>query len=76
MRVSLASIRMKAAVLGLASAAASAGFAMACPFGSSAEFEAAMVARKLEAAARARNRRRYYALAAAAAFLVFFVFFG
>ncbi|HEY7246548.1 MAG TPA: hypothetical protein VH678_21965 [Xanthobacteraceae bacterium] len=66
---------MKAAALGLASAAASAGFAMACPFGSSAEFEAAIIARKLETAARVRRRRQRCALAVAGAFLLLLVLF-
>jgi DNA invertase Pin-like site-specific DNA recombinase len=67
---------MRAALLGLASAATSAGFAMACPFGSSAEFEAAMIARRREAAARLRKRRQGYALAAATAVLLVFVLLG
>jgi hypothetical protein len=75
MRVLLTSLRMKNAVLGLASAAASAGFAMACPFGSSAEFEAAMIARRLEAAARLRKWRQRCALAAITAFLMVLLFF-
>jgi hypothetical protein len=45
-------------MLGLASAATSAGLAMACPFGSSAEFEAAMIVRRRKAAARLRNAGR------------------
>ena len=61
---------------GLANAATSAGFAMACPFGSSAELEAAMIARRREAAARLRKRRQGYALAAAAALLLVFVLCG
>jgi DNA invertase Pin-like site-specific DNA recombinase len=61
---------------GLANAATSAGFAMACPFGSSAELEAAMIARRREAAARLRKRRRGYALAATTAVLLVFVLLG
>jgi hypothetical protein len=40
---------------------------MACPFGSSAELEAAMIARRRETAARLRKRRQGYALAATTA---------
>ena len=61
---------------GLANAATSAGFAMACPFGSSAELEAAMIARRREAAARLRKRRQGYVLAAATALLLVFVLCG
>jgi hypothetical protein len=60
---------------GLANAATSAGFAMACPFGSSAELEAAMIARWREAAAL-RKRRQGYALAATTAVLLVFVLLG
>jgi DNA invertase Pin-like site-specific DNA recombinase len=67
---------MRAAMLGLASAATSAGLAMACPFGSSAEFEAAMIVRRRKAAARLRKRRQGYVLAAATALLLVFVLCG
>src|ERR1700730_9288758 len=43
---SLASVRMRAAMLGLASAATSAGLAMACPFGSCDQVEAAVSVRR------------------------------
>ena len=62
-------------MLGLANAATSAGFAMACAFGSSAEFEAAMIVRRREAATRLRKRRQGYALATVTAVLLVLVLF-
>ncbi len=49
---------------------------MACPFDSSAEFEAAMALRKLEAAARVRNLQQRCAVAVAGAFLLVLVLLG
>lgn len=67
MRDVLASFRIRAALLVLESTAARAGYAMACPVGSSAEFEAAVIRGKLEAGAYGRKRRWRYILAAAVA---------
>jgi hypothetical protein len=67
MRDMLASTRVRAALLVLESTAARAGYAMACPFGSSAEFEAAVIRGKLEAGAYGRKRCWRYILAAAVA---------
>ncbi len=53
-------------MLALESTAVHAGCAMACPFGSSAEFEAAVIRGKVEAGAYGRKRRLRFALAAAA----------
>jgi hypothetical protein len=58
--------RMRAALLVLETTAARAGCAMACPFGSSAEFEAAVIRGKLAAEACRRKRRWGYILAAVA----------
>ena len=57
MRNVMVSSRIRAALLVLESTAASAGCAMACPFGSSAEFEAAVIREKREAGACSRRRR-------------------
>jgi len=54
----MASLRVRAALLLLESSAAQAGRAMACAFGSSAEFEAALIRRNLEAGAYGPKRRR------------------
>ncbi len=67
MRDVLASFRMRAALLVLESTAAHAGYAMACSFGSSAEFEAAVIRGKLEAGAYGRKRRWRQILAGVAA---------
>jgi hypothetical protein len=55
---------VRAALLVLESTAAHAGYAMACAFGSSAEFEAAVIRGKLRAGAYGRKRRWRYILAA------------
>jgi hypothetical protein len=44
-------MKVRGALLVLESTAARAGYAMACPFGSSAEFEAAVIQGKIEAGA-------------------------
>ena len=67
--------RLRADMLALQSNAERAGYALACSFGSSAEFEAAMIVRRREAAARLRKRRQGYALAAVTAVLLVFVLF-
>jgi hypothetical protein len=67
MREAWASFRVRTALLLLESTAAHAGCAMACAFGSSAEFEAAVIRRKLEAGAYGPKRRRRYILAMAVA---------
>jgi hypothetical protein len=64
MRDALASFRVRAALLALESTAARAGCAMACAFGSSAEFETAVISKKLEAGAYGRGRRWRYIIAA------------
>lgn len=66
MRDVMASFRIRAALLVLESRAANAGCAMACSFGSSAEFEAAVIRGKREAGAYARKRRLRCVLAATA----------
>ena len=58
MRDTMASLRVRAALLLLEGTAAQAGHAMACAFGSSAEFEAALIRRNLEAGAYGPKRRR------------------
>jgi hypothetical protein len=72
MRDFLAALRVRAAVLGLESAAASAGCALACPFASSTEFEAAVIHQRL--AAYTRKRRLYYLFAAGAVSLLLCAF--
>ena len=72
MRDLMASSRIRAALLPLESTAAYAGCAMACPFGSSAEFEAAVIHGKRRAGAYGRKRRRFI-LAAAVTGLLFTV---
>lgn len=67
MRDIAASMKVRGALLVLESTAARAGYAMACPFGSSAEFEAAVIQGKIEAGAYGRKRYRRYILAAAVA---------
>jgi hypothetical protein len=64
MRELLASIRARSALFALESAAARAGDAMACSFGSSAEFEAVIIRSRLAALYR-RKRWRDYILGAA-----------
>jgi hypothetical protein len=71
MRDVMAAFRIRAALLVLESMAANAGSAMACPFGSSAEFEAAVIRRKREADAYARKRRLRRVLTVTAAGLLF-----
>ena len=66
MRKLSASARMRAALTMLEGTAAGAGCAMACPFGSSAEFEAAVIREKRAAGAYSRRRRLYRLLAATA----------
>ena len=66
MRNLSASARMRAALTMLEGTAAGAGCAMACPFGSSAEFEAAVIREKRAAGAYSRRRRLYRLLAATA----------
>jgi hypothetical protein len=70
MRDTSASMKVRGALLVLESTAARAGYAMACSFGSSAEFEAAVIRGKIEAGAYGRTRYRCYILAAAAASLL------
>jgi hypothetical protein len=67
MREVLVPFRMRAALLVLETTAARAGCAMACPFGSSAEFEAAVIRGKLAAEAYRRKRRWACILAAVVA---------
>jgi hypothetical protein len=71
MRELLASIRARSALLALEGAAARAGHAMACSFGSSAEFEAAIIRSRL-AALSWRKRWRDYILGAAIVACCFF----
>jgi hypothetical protein len=66
MRDTIASLRLRAALLLLESSAVQAGHAMACAFGSSAEFEAALIRRNLEAGAYGPKRRRRRVLLGAA----------
>ena len=66
MRDVLAPFRMRAALLVLETTAVRAGCAMACPFGSSAEFEAAVIHGRRMAEAHRRKRRWGYVLAAVA----------
>ena len=54
----MTSIRVRTAVLVLESAALRAGHAMACPFASSDEFEAAVIRSKLAAGVYGPKRRR------------------
>jgi hypothetical protein len=67
MRDTSSSMKVRGALLVLESTAARAGYAMACPFGSSAEFEAAVIRGKIEAGVYGRKRYRRYILAAAVA---------
>jgi hypothetical protein len=69
MRNALATFRIRAALLVLESTAARAGCAMACPFGSSAEFEAAVIRGKLAAGAYRRKRRHVLAAVVAGSLL-------
>ena len=64
MREILGSPRMRHALLVLETAAVHAGCAMACPFGSSAEFEAAVIVNRRAAWAYRRRRRWGYLCAA------------
>jgi DNA invertase Pin-like site-specific DNA recombinase len=66
MRNLSASTRMRATLTMLESTAAGAGRAMACPFGSSAEFEDAVIRERRKAGAYSRRRRLYRLLAATA----------
>ncbi len=59
--------RARADLLALESTAARAGCALACPFSSSDEFEAAVIRRKLDAGVYGPKRRRRYVLYAGAA---------
>jgi hypothetical protein len=63
MREILSSPRMRHALLMLETAAAHAGCAMGCPFGSAAEFEAAMIVNRRTAWAYRRRRRWSYVCA-------------
>jgi hypothetical protein len=67
MRDAWASFRVRTELLMLESTAAHAGCAMACAFGSSAEFEAAVIREKLDVGAYGHKRRRRYVLAVAVA---------
>ena len=60
-------IRMRSAALVLESAAAHAGCAMACPYASSDEFEAAVIRERRAAGVYGPKRRRRHALLAGAA---------
>ena len=60
-------IRMRSAVLALESTAARAGCAMACPYASSDEFEAAVITERRAAGVYGPKRRRRHALLAGAA---------
>jgi DNA invertase Pin-like site-specific DNA recombinase len=65
MRGVMASFRMRATLVMLESTAAHAGRAMACPFGSSSEFEAALIRARRKAGAYGRKRQlRVLAIAA------------
>jgi hypothetical protein len=64
MRDVMAFLRTRSALLALESAAAQAGHSMACSFGSSAEFEAAVIRSRL-AALYWRKHGRDYILGAA-----------
>jgi len=63
----MALLRIRAAVLVLESAAQRAGHAMACPFSSSDEFEAALIRARLAAGVYGPRRRRRRMLVAGAA---------
>ena len=60
-------LRMRAALLVLESTAARAGCAMACPFSSSDEFEAAVIRSKLDAGIYGPKRRQRHVVFAGAA---------
>lgn len=60
MRNIFGSIRVRDTLLALESAATGAGYAMACPFGSSGEFEAAIIQRKIEFGVYGYKRRWRY----------------
>jgi hypothetical protein len=59
--------RLSADLLALRSIAEGAGFALACTYSSSAEFEAALIRSKLDAGVYGPKRRRRHVLRAAAA---------
>jgi hypothetical protein len=63
----MTSFRMRTAALVLESAAAHAGCAMACPFASSDEFEAAVIRQRRAAGIYGPKRRRRHVLLAGAA---------
>lgn len=67
MRNIFGSIRVRDTLLALESAATGAGYAMACPFGSSGEFEAAIIQGKIESGVYGYKRRWRYVFATAAA---------
>jgi hypothetical protein len=67
MRNIFGSLRVRDTLLALESAATTAGCAMACPFGSSAEFEAEIIRRKIETGVYGYKRRWRYVFATAAA---------
>jgi hypothetical protein len=58
--------RLRADVLALQNNAERAGLAMACPYSSSAEFEAAVISSRLRAGSYGLRRRRRHLLYAAA----------
>lgn len=64
---SLTLLRTRAAELALESTAAHAGCAMACPFSSSDEFEAAVIRSRLDAGVYGPKRRHRHLLLAGAA---------
>jgi hypothetical protein len=64
---SLTLLRTRAAELALESTAAHAGCAMACPFSSSDEFEAAVIKSRLDAGVYGPKRRQRHVLLAGAA---------